>query len=56
MTHQQRFRRWLRDEGLMLGIVLILIVPLMLLAVANTGVGRGRDNGDWISNPDNIQR
>jgi hypothetical protein len=35
-----RFRQWLYDEGPITAIVLAICIPLMLLAVANSG-------GNW---------
>jgi hypothetical protein len=38
---RQRFRQWWRDEGLITVIVLAICIPLMLLAVANSGGNKG---------------
>ena len=38
---RRHFRRWWYDEGLMTVIVLAICIPLMLLAVSNSGGNRG---------------
>ena len=42
---KQRFRQWWYDERLITVIVLGICIPLMLLAVANSGAKRGQSNG-----------
>ena len=42
---RKRLRRWLREEGLMTVIVLVIFLPLLLLAVANAG-HRGKRRPD----------
>ena len=38
---RRHFRRWWYDEGLITVIALAICIPLMLLAVANSGGNRG---------------
>ena len=38
---KQRFREWWYDEGLITVFALAICIPLMLLAVANSGGNRG---------------
>jgi hypothetical protein len=38
---RQRFRQWWYDEGLITVIVLAVCIPLMLLAVGNSGGNKG---------------
>jgi hypothetical protein len=34
---RNRLRRWLREEGLMTTVALVICLPLLLLAVSNAG-------------------
>jgi hypothetical protein len=47
---RRRFRQWWREEGLITVIVLTVCVPLMLLAVANSGGNRGHVGNTYDPN------